>query len=102
MWREIIKGTRDDPAVQCNVLKACNRELKEGLNLLNAFKKCNEELDRVQRGLKDYIEEKCAVFARFYFLSQDDLLEILSQTKEVKNVRPHLKKVFENMHDLDF
>ena len=78
MWREIIKGTRDDPAVQCNVLKACNRELKEGLNLLNAFKKCNEELDRVQRGLKDYIEEKCAVFARFYFLSQDDLLEILS------------------------
>lgn len=98
MWREIIAGTKANP----NVLKACCRELRPELPLLNAFKKCNEELDRVQRGLKDYIEEKCAVFARFYFLSQDDLLEILSQTKEVKNVRPHLKKVFENMHDLEF
>ena len=98
MWREIINGTKMNP----NVLKACMKEPKDGLPLLNAFIKCNEELDRVQRGLKDYIEEKCAVFARFYFLSQDDLLEILSQTKEVKNVRPHLKKVFENMHDLEF
>ena len=30
------------------------------------------------------------------------MLEILSQTKEVEKVRPHLKKVFENMHDLEF
>jgi dynein heavy chain len=29
-------------------------------------------------------------------------LEILSQTKEVENVRPHLRKVFENMADLEF
>ena len=100
-WKEIIKNTRDDPTVQCNVLKACNRSVKD-IDLLTTFKKCNDELDKVQRGLKDYIEEKCAVFARFYFLSQDDLLEILSQTKEVKNVRPHLKKVFENMNDLTF
>lgn len=48
------------------------------------------------------MEEKCAVFARFYFLAADDLLEILSQTKEVTNVRPHLIKVFENMADMHF
>ena len=30
------------------------------------------------------------------------MLEILSQTKEVENVRPHLNKVFENMADLEF
>ena len=48
------------------------------------------------------MDSKCSVFARFYFLADADLLEILSQTKEVENVRPHLKKVFENMNDMEF
>ena len=48
------------------------------------------------------MEEKRGKFARFYFLSNDDLLKILSQAKEVENVRPHLRIVFENVHDLEF
>jgi len=62
----------------------------------------NIDLDRVQKGLKDYLEAKRSVFARFYFLSNDDLLEILSQTKDVEKVQSHLRKVFENMVKLEF
>jgi dynein heavy chain, axonemal len=92
-WRDIIAGTKANP----NVLKSCTRE-----GLLEKFQEANRNLDLVQRGLKEYLESKRSIFARFYFLSDDDLLEILSQTKEVENVRPHLRKVFENMADLEF
>lgn len=35
-------------------------------------------------------------------MSNDDLLEILSQTKDVEKVQSHLRKVFENMTELKF
>ena len=92
-WREIIHGTQQNKLV----IKACTRE-----GLLERFQEMNTSLDIVQKGLKDYLEQKRSIFARFYFLSNDELLEILSQTKEVRNVRPHLRKVFENMADLEF
>lgn len=97
IWREVIKETNPDQNGDSNVLKACTRT-----GLLEKFQECNKNLDLVQRGLKEYLEQKRSIFARFYFLSNDELLEILSQTKEVENVRPHLRKVFENMADLEF
>ena len=92
-WKECIKETVEDP----NALRSCTRE-----GLLERFCESNKSLEIVQRGLRDYLESKRSVFARFYFLSNDELLEILSQTKEVENVRPHLRKVFENLNDVTF
>lgn len=70
--------------------------------LLESLRECMNLLEVVQKGLSDYLESRRMLFPRFFFLSDDELLEILAQTKNVQAVQPHLKKCFESMKELRF
>ena len=49
--------------------------------LLEMLNDMNSKLDVIQRSLDMYLETKRQHFPRFYFISNDDLLEILGQSK---------------------
>ena len=68
--------------------------------LLATITKMDEGLERIQKSLDQYLETKRMVFPRFYFVSDDDLLEILGQSKDPMAVQRHMKKNFEGIKSL--
>ncbi|KAJ1632527.1 dynein heavy chain, N-terminal region 2-domain-containing protein, partial [Pavlovales sp. CCMP2436] len=93
MWRKVMKAAQAVP----DVLKVGEMD-----KLLEKFQEANKFLDLIQKGLNDYLETKRLAFPRFFFLSPDELLEILSQTKNPLAVQPHLGKCFEGIAKLSF
>jgi len=61
-----------------------------------------DQLDRCQKALNDFLEEKRAKFPRFYFIGDDDLLEILGQAKKPAVIQSHLKKLFAGIFRVEF
>ncbi|CAM1329611.1 Uncharacterised protein at_DN1743, partial [Pycnogonum litorale] len=61
-----------------------------------------DQLHRCQKSLNEYLEEKRSVFPRFYFIGDDDLLEILGRSTDPRVMQTHLKKLFAGIHSVDF
>lgn len=86
-WNKIMRKVSNSK----KVIKNCNeKQLRE-------FIKYNEQMDRIQKNLDQFLEEKRTDFPRFYFISSDELLQLLAEQKVVSSVEKHLNKCFDNV-----
>jgi len=94
-YKKIMDATSKQP----NVLQACVKA--EGGKRLDELKGISFELDRCQKSLTNYLDSKKMVSPRFYFISDEDLLQILGSS-DVRSIQPHMLKLFDNCKELTF
>ncbi len=92
-FRQIMDGVRANPIVMA---------LTEGTGLMQLLEGLQADLEKCQKALSQYLEEKRSIFPRFYFIGDDDLLEILGQAKRPEVIQSHLKKLFQGIHTVAF
>lgn len=60
------------------------------------------QLERCSKALNDFLEQKRSRMPRFYFIGDEDLLEILGQAQNPAVIQTHLKKLFQGVHAVTF
>ena len=93
-YREVMDGVVEE----AHVLQVCVKERR----VYERFKAANAKLDEVQKALADYLAVKRLAFPRFYFLADEELLQILSQTKDPRKVQPYLAVIFDGIKRVTF
>ncbi|KAH0017248.1 dynein heavy chain, partial [Aureobasidium melanogenum] len=53
-----------------------------------------DQLNRIQKALGEYLERERVSFPRFYFVGDEDLLEIIGNSNDTLRIAKHLKKMF--------
>ena len=72
-----------------NVLELCNVE-----SLLSKLESIWADLELCQKSLNDFLAQKRVQFPRFFFVSNTDLLDILSNGSHPPKIMGHVSKVF--------
>lgn len=70
-------------------------------NLFHSLERQQEMMGNVQRALGEYLERQRAAFPRFYFVGDEDLLEMIGNSKEPLQIQRHLSKMFAGISSLE-
>lgn len=84
-FQTLMAGITRDPNV---------KSFADRAGLGSSLKAMATQLEHCQKALLEFLEERRSVFPRFYFIGDDDLLAILSQSKKPEVIQSRLKKLF--------
>ena len=63
--------------------------------IFDIFKNGNEALEGIVKNLNEYLLSKRRAFPRFYFLSNEELVQILSNSQDIISIQKYIVKCFE-------
>ena len=69
-------------------------------NLQKSLERLADLLSKIQKALGEYLERERAGFPRFYFVGDEDLLELIGNSRDVVRVQKHFRKMFAGLHSL--
>jgi len=70
------------------------------MNIKDTLEMLIDQLEKCQKALNDFLEEKRNKFARLFFLGDDDLLEFLAKSKDQAVIKNNLKKLYQGISTL--
>ena len=69
-------------------------------NVQRQLERLADWLNIIQKALGEYLERERASFPRFYFVGDEDLLEIIGNSKNLPRLQKHFKKMFAGVHSV--
>lgn len=69
-------------------------------NVAQTLERLEQLLVQIKKALADYLERQRALFPRFYFVGDNDLLEIIGNAKDVSKLQRHFRKLFSGVHSI--
>ena len=91
VWGDLMKLTFDHP----EFFSVMSRD-----RLFSQLQTCNKLLDLIIKGLNEYLESKRLSFPRFFFLSNEELISILSHTHDFTKIQDSMPKLFEYVNSI--
>ena len=92
-WKDLMSLTLNNSSAM---------EIPKNENLFRNLSDMLEKLEDIQKKLTDYLNGKRSQFPRFYFLSADSLIEVLSEARDPTKIQKYAKILFEGVKYFTF
>lgn len=91
-----MKAIMQDGGKVKNILLFCTKP-----GMLKQLEEIQKQLKICEKALNDFLDGKRRAFPRFYFVSVNDLLDILSNGNNPEKVNRHMSKIFQAIEKLE-
>ncbi|KRX10161.1 P-loop containing nucleoside triphosphate hydrolase [Pseudocohnilembus persalinus] len=91
IWRILMTQLGDNPYLIYQDLQKIKQEIQSAQNSITV----------IMKAISSYLEDKRLVFPRFYFVSDQDLLDILTKFRDPEGFQKHVNKCFEYIENLE-